>query len=78
MFHDAIAYPPLAAILSMLCGIVMLRIFRLHVPPALAVALLPMVMNRPTLAYPVAVGIGAALAVMWASLTVPAGEVRSA
>jgi len=36
------------------------------------------VMNRPTLAYPVAVGIGAMLAAAWASLTVPSGEVRSA
>jgi hypothetical protein len=68
LFHNEIANAPLAAMLSMAWGIAVLRVFRLHVPPALAVALLPMVMTNPTVAYPVAVGIGAALAAAWFAL----------
>jgi hypothetical protein len=34
-------------------------------PPVLAVALLPMVMTHPTIAYPFAVGIGTTLASVW-------------
>jgi hypothetical protein len=66
--HNAIANAPLAAMLSMAIGIAVLRVFRLHVPPALAVALLPMVMTNPTVAYPLAVGIGATLAAVWFAL----------
>jgi hypothetical protein len=66
--HNAIANAPLAAILSMAIGVAVLRVFRLHVPPALAVALLPMVMTHPTVAYPLAVGIGATLAAAWFAL----------
>jgi hypothetical protein len=46
---------------SMAWGILILRIFDLHVPPALAVALLPQVIDSPTALYPVAVGIGTSL-----------------
>jgi hypothetical protein len=42
-----------------------LRAYDLHVPPALAVALLPLVMDKPTLAYPFAVGIGTTLLSLW-------------
>jgi hypothetical protein len=56
---------PLAAAGSMAWGIAVLRLCDLHVPPALAVALLPLVMDRPTLAYPFAVGIGTALLSLW-------------
>jgi len=49
---------PLAAAVSMGWGIVVLRVVDLHVPPALAVALLPLVMDHPTWAYPVSVGLG--------------------
>jgi hypothetical protein len=45
----------------MAAGMLILRIFELHVPPALAVALLPMVIESPTIAYPFAVGIGTSL-----------------
>ncbi len=54
-----------AAACSMACGIVVLRLFDLHVPPALAVALLPFVMNSPTIAYPFSVGIGTLLITVW-------------
>jgi hypothetical protein len=56
---------PLAAAASMAWGIAVLRVCDLHVPPALAVALLPLVMDRPTIAYPLAVGIGTTLLSLW-------------
>ncbi len=56
---------PLAAACGMAWGIAVLRVCDLHMPPALAVALLPLVMDRPTLAYPFAVGIGTTLLSLW-------------
>jgi hypothetical protein len=56
---------PIAAACGMGWGIAMLRLLNLHVPPALAVALLPLVMNSPTIAYPFAVGIGTLLLTLW-------------
>jgi hypothetical protein len=56
---------PLAAAVSMAWGIAVLRVCDLHVPPALAVALLPLVMDKPTIAYPFAVGIGTTLLSLW-------------
>jgi hypothetical protein len=52
---------PAGSITSMAIGILVLRIFDLHVPPALAVALLPQVIDQPTMLYPVAVTIGTSL-----------------
>ncbi len=51
---------PLAAGCSMGCGIVVLRVFNVHMPPALAVGLLPLVMNSPSLKYPLSVAVGTA------------------
>jgi len=65
LFHAYVGFAPLAAILSMAWGIAVLRKLDVHVPPALAVALLPMVMDRPTVGYPFAVGIGTTLAAVW-------------
>jgi hypothetical protein len=56
---------PLAAASSMGWGIVVLRAFDLHIPPALAIALLPLVMDSPTIAYPVSVGAGTVLLTLW-------------
>jgi hypothetical protein len=56
---------PLTAACAMAWGIAVLRLFDLHVPPALAVALLPLVMNSPTFAYPFAVGIGTLTLTLW-------------
>ena len=56
---------PLTAALAMAAGIAVLRVLRLHVPPALAVALLPMVMDHPTYAYPFSVGIGTLSMTLW-------------
>ena len=56
---------PITAACSMAWGIAVLRACDLHVPPALAVGLLPLVMDKPTLAYPFAVGIGTTLLSLW-------------
>ncbi|MGH7780867.1 MAG: HPP family protein [Candidatus Binataceae bacterium] len=54
-----------AAASAMLWGIAVLRFFDLHIPPALAIALLPMVMDHPTIWYPISVGIGTAMLTLW-------------
>ncbi|HUA36191.1 MAG TPA: hypothetical protein VMA09_21465 [Candidatus Binataceae bacterium] len=59
--HHLLGVGPLAAIASMAWGVAMLRLFDLHVPPALAVALLPQVMEAPTILYPLSVGVGTSL-----------------
>jgi hypothetical protein len=64
-FWNLLGAGPLAAACSMAWGILVLRIFDLHVPPALAVALLPFVMDSPTIAYPISVGIGTLLMTLW-------------
>jgi hypothetical protein len=56
---------PVAAACSMAWGILVLRVFDLHVPPALAVALLPFVMKAPTVAYPFSVGVGTLAITLW-------------
>jgi len=65
LFCRYLGVGPAAAACSMGWGILVLRAFDLHVPPALAVALLPLVMESPTIAYPLAVGIGTLLVTMW-------------
>ena len=65
VLQQALPCVPLAALLAMGWGVAVLHIFRLHLPPALAVGLLPLVMHEPSAAYPLAVGAGTALAVGW-------------
>jgi hypothetical protein len=43
--------------LATLCSIAVLRAFKVHMPPALAVGLLPFVMLAPNFWYPISVGI---------------------
>lgn len=50
---------------SVASGMVVLRLLDLRVPPALAVGLLPLVIESPTIAYPFSVGIGTALLSVW-------------
>jgi hypothetical protein len=59
---------PLVAMLSMVWGIAVLRTLNLYMPPVLAVALLPLVVTNPTVAYPVSIGLGTALASAWFEL----------
>jgi hypothetical protein len=61
IFWNLLGVGPLAVACSMAGGVAVLRLCDLHVPPALAVALLPFVMDRPTIAYPLSVGIGTLL-----------------
>jgi HPP family len=65
LFWNLLGVGPLAVGCSMACGMAVLRLFDLHVPPALAVALLPFVMEHPTIAYPISVGIGTTLMTLW-------------
>ncbi len=65
LFWKLLGVGPAAVACSMAGGVVVLRIFDLHVPPALAVALLPFVMQSPTIAYPFSVGIGTLLMTLW-------------
>ena len=65
LFWRLLGDRPSAAACAMGWGILVLRLFDLHVPPALAVALLPFVMTSPTVAYPLSVGIGTLLMTLW-------------
>jgi hypothetical protein len=65
LFFAHLPFAPLVAMLSMAWGIAVLRTLNLHMPPVLAVALLPLVMTHPTFGYPVAVGLGTMLASAW-------------
>jgi hypothetical protein len=65
LFWNLIGVGPLAAGCSMAFGIAVLRLFDLHVPPALAVGLLPFVMDHPTIAYPISVGVGTLMMTLW-------------
>ncbi len=64
-FHHALGVTWTTAALSMAWGVALLQIFQVYVPPALAVALLPMVMNAPTLWYPCSVGLGTLSLALW-------------
>jgi hypothetical protein len=48
----------IAAGCSMVFGIVVLRLLKIHMPPALAVGLLPLIIDEPSIRYPVSVAIG--------------------
>lgn len=64
---------PLAAACSIAFGIAVLRVFNLHVPPVLAVGLLPFVIQRPNYEFPLVVAAGTLLLTMlfliWRKLT---------
>jgi hypothetical protein len=65
IFWKFLGVTPLTAAACMGWGIIVLRALDLHVPPALAVALLPLVMTNPTILYPFAVGLGTLLLTGW-------------
>jgi hypothetical protein len=48
----------ISTMLSMTLGVFVLKIFRLHVPPALAVGLIPQIMEQPSWIYPASVFAG--------------------
>ena len=65
LFWRFLGVTPLAAAMSMGAGIIVFRALDLHVPPALAVALLPMVMSHPDWRYPLSVGMGTLMLTLW-------------
>jgi HPP family len=48
----------IAAACGMVSGIIVLRVLRIHMPPALAVGLLPLIIDCPSVKYPISVTIG--------------------
>lgn len=66
---------PLAAAIAILFGMLLLRALKLHIPPALAVGLLPFVIDRPDFKLPFAVASGTVLLslsfVGWRRLSAP-------
>jgi hypothetical protein len=48
----------IAAACGMVSGIIVLRVLRIHMPPALAVGLLPLIIDCPSIKYPISVTIG--------------------
>jgi hypothetical protein len=65
LFYKLLGAGPASAACAMVWGIMALRVFDLHVPPALAVALLPQVIDSPTIAYPFSVGAGTLMMSLW-------------
>ncbi|MDY0190600.1 MAG: hypothetical protein RBR22_07675 [Desulfuromonas sp.] len=55
---------PVAAGCTIVCGIALLRIFNLHVPPVLAIGLLPFVIPPPHYEFPLVVAVGTMLLTM--------------
>ena len=76
LLHHVLGVTWITAALSMAWGMAVLQIFRVHVPPALAVALLPMVMDKPTAWYPCSVVVGTLALTLWFWLWAQ-GRVRS-
>jgi len=68
---------PLAAAASVLSAIGVLRLFDLHMPPAIAIGLLPFVFPKPGYEYPLSVGIGTLLLtacfLFWCKIAVSGG-----
>jgi hypothetical protein len=64
-FFNLFGLHPLTAACGMLWGVLVLRTLDLHVPPALAVALLPVVMKGPTITYVISVGLGTLMITLW-------------
>ena len=48
----------IAAASGMVSGMILLRVLRIHMPPALAVGLLPLIIDCPSIEYPISVTIG--------------------
>lgn len=61
LFVSLLGLTPWAAALSIFVSVTVLRVFDLHVPPALAVGLLPFIIPEPTYRFPIAVAAGTLL-----------------
>ena len=49
----------LSVAFALTVSIVVIRLFRVYMPPAFSIALLPFVMRSPTVTYAISVGLGA-------------------
>jgi hypothetical protein len=56
--HEWIHLTVPAVMVTTLCSVVLLRLFEVHMPPALAVGMLPFVIRRPDYRYPISVFFG--------------------
>ena len=61
----ALGIHPLAIAITMAVSVLLLRAFRIHLPPALAVGLLPFVIPAPDYRYPLSVAIGTGVLTLW-------------
>jgi hypothetical protein len=64
-FFKLFGFGPVTAAFATSWGIVVLRVCDIHVPPALAVGLLPLVMNHPGPTYPFSVALGTTSITFW-------------
>jgi hypothetical protein len=55
----------LAVLMTVLCSIIILRLFEVHMPPALAVGLLPFVIKMPDYRFPISVFVGTIALVLY-------------
>ncbi len=56
---------PAGVVLTVAISILLLRCFRMHMPPALAIGVLPFVMTAPDAWYPISVAIGTTTLTFW-------------
>jgi hypothetical protein len=64
IFVSLLGVGPLAAGCTIVCGIAILRIFNSHVPPVLAIGILPFVIPPPHYEFPIVVAAGTMLLTM--------------
>jgi hypothetical protein len=65
--YDLVQGTVLAVMVTILCSIIILRRFEVHMPPALAVGLLPFVIKRPNYKFPISVFLGTIALVLYCS-----------
>lgn len=65
--HDLVQGTVLAVMVTVLCSIIILRRFEVHMPPALAVGLLPFVTKMPNYKFPISVFLGTIVLVLYCS-----------
>ena len=56
---------PAGVVLAVAISILLLRLFRMHMPPALAIGVLPFVISGPNIWYPISVVIGTTALTFW-------------
>jgi len=63
--YDLVQGTVLAVMVTVLCSIIILRRFEVHIPPALAVGLLPFVIKMPNYKFPISVFLGTIALVLY-------------